>query len=208
MKRVSVSGSPRENVGKKDARRLRREGMIPCVLYGRESQIHFSTDETNFKDIVFTPAATMVNLDIEGKTYQAVLQDIQYHPVNDNILHADFLMISEESPVKIDLTVRLVGNSPGVIRGGKLQIKLRKVKVKALPADLPDMLDVDISKLNIGDTLKVGQLKHKGLEFLNAPNSVIVLVKSSRTMAAAPEEEETEGAEEAAAGENTEASEA
>lgn len=194
MKRVSVSGSPRENVGKKDAKLLRREGLVPCVLYGGEKQIHFSTPEVSFKDIVFTPVACLIELEIEGSTYQAVLQDIQFHPVTDSIIHVDFLLISDESPVKLNIPIKVVGNSPGVIKGGKLQIKLRRLKVKGLPNDLPDVIDINISKLNIGDTFKVGQLKLKNLEFLDPASAVVVLVKSARVLAADTDEEE-EGAE-------------
>ncbi len=196
MKRVSVSGSPRENVGKKDARKLRREAMVPCVLYGGEKQIHFYTPEVSFKDVVYTPVACLIQLEIEGQSYQAVLQDIQFHPVMDNIIHADFLMISDDSPVKLHIPVRLTGNSPGVIRGGKLVTKMRRLHLKGLPHDLPDVIDVDISKLNIGDSFKVGQMKREKIEFLDPVSSVIVMVKSARVLAAADEEEEEETASE------------
>ncbi len=194
MKRVSVSGSPRENVGKKDARKLRREALVPCVLYGGDKQIHFSTPEVSFKDVVYTPVACLIQLEIEGQSYQAVLQDIQFHPVMDNIIHADFLMISDDSPVKLHIPVRLTGNSPGVIRGGKLIIKMRRLYLKGLPHDLPDVIDVDISKLNIGDAFKVGQMKREKIEFLDPASSVVVMVKSARVLTAVDEEEEEEEA--------------
>ena len=192
MKKVSVSGSPRENVGKKDAKRLRREGLVPCVVYGGKEQIQFAAPEKEFKDVVYTPEACLIELNIGGKKRNAVLQDIQFHPVTEDILHADFLEIFEDKPVKIDIPVKLSGNSPGVIKGGKLQLKLRKVKVKGLPADLPDQIDVSISKLEIGDAFKVGQLESEKLEFLDPASSVIAMVKSTRVVAPVSEEEEEE----------------
>ena len=208
MKVVSVSGSPRENVGKKDARRLRREGLIPCVLYGGKEQIQFFTPEVSFKDIVYTPEACLLNLEIDGKTYDVVLQDIQFHPVSDAILHVDFLQIFPDKPVKVDIPITMVGTSPGVIKGGKLQVKLRKLKVRALPADLPDTIEVSIAKLNIGDTFKVGQLSLENVEFLDPEHAVVVLIKSARAAMAAfgdeEEEETTEAVEGAEGAEGTE----
>jgi len=196
MKSVSVSGSQRENVGKKDAKRLRREGLVPCVLYGGKEQIQFAVSEKDFKDLVYTPEACLVNLDINGKKFTAILQDIQFHPVNEQILHADFLQIFEDKPVKIDVPVKITGNSPGVRSGGKLHLKLRKVKIKGLPVDLPDQVDVSISKLNIGDSVKVGQLSVDKIEFLDPAHAVVVMVKSTRVAATvADDEDETEGTE-------------
>lgn len=197
MKTVSVSGSPRGNVGKKDAKSLRRQGLVPCVVYGGKEQIQFAIPETEFKGLIYTPEACLVSLEINGTKLSAILQDVQYHPVSDKILHADFLQIFENKPVKIDIPVKFSGNSPGVIKGGKLIQKLRKLKVKGLPGDLPDFVDVSISKLNIGDSIKVGQISLDRIEFLNSPNSVVVLVKSTRAAGAAvePDEEESEGAE-------------
>ncbi|MDX9940678.1 MAG: 50S ribosomal protein L25/general stress protein Ctc [Bacteroidales bacterium] len=199
MKKVSVSGSPRENVGKKDAKRLRREGMVPCVIYGGKEQIQFAASEKEFKDVVYTPEACLIELNIDGKKFNAILQDIQFHPVTERILHADFLEIFDNKPVKVSIPVKLSGNSPGVIKGGRLQMKLRKVNAKGLPGDLPDQIDVSISKLEIGDSFKVGQLQSDKLEFLDPASSVIVMVKSTRVVAPIETEEETEGeAEEAA----------
>lgn len=193
MKKVSVSGSPRENVGKKDAKRLRREGLVPCVIYGGKEQIKFSASEKEFKDVVYTPEACLIQLDIEGKKFNAVLQDIQFHPVTESILHADFLEVFDDKAVKIDIPVKISGNSPGVIKGGKLHLKLRKVKTKGLPGDLPDQIDVSISKLEIGDSFKVSQLESKKLEFLDPGTSVIAMVKSTRVVAPIVDEDEEEG---------------
>ncbi len=196
MKKVSVSGSPRENVGKKDAKRLRREGNVPCVLYGGKEQIQFFTSEKSFKDIVFTPDACIVQLDIDGKKMEAVLQDIQYHPVTDRIIHADFLEIFSDKPVKMSIPIKITGNSPGVIAGGKMLIKRRRLNVMALPELLPAEIMIDISKLQIGDSFVVGQLEFDDVSLLDPENAVVVLVKSARAAMMAPvegDEDEAEG---------------
>lgn len=193
MKTVSVSGSLRENVGKKDAKRLRREGLVPCVLYGGKEQIHFTTPAVSFKDIVYTPEACLLKLDVNKKHYNAMLQDIQFHPVDDKILHADFLEIFEDKAVKISVPIKVTGNSPGVIKGGKLMTKLRKLRIQALPADLPDNIEVSISKLEIGDSVKVGQLKLDKIVFLDPEHAVVVIVKSTRTLATVGDDDEEGG---------------
>lgn len=198
MKTVSVSGSPRENVGRKDAKRLRREGLVPCVIYGGKEQMHFVTPVVSFKDIVYTPEVCLVKLDINGKKFDAVLQDIQFHPVDDKILHADFLEIFPDKAVKISVPIKVVGNSPGVIKGGKLHVKLRKVRIQAFPADLPDCIEVSISKLEIGDSAKVGQLKQEKIDFLDPVHSVVVMVKSTRVIAVVGDDDEEESAAEGA----------
>ena len=198
MKTVSLSGALRENVGKKDAKKHRKEGKVPCVIYGGKEQIHFFTDETNFKGIIFTPHVYIVEITIGDKNYTAVLQDIQYHPVHDNILHADFLEIQPGKQVTIAVPVALEGTAPGVITGGKLVKKIRKIKIKALLEDLPDQLVVNISKLKIGDSILVSDVKNDKISFLDNPNSIIVGVFAARAAAGAEatdEEESTEGSE-------------
>lgn len=180
MKQVSISGSLRENVGKKDAKLNRKEGKVPCVLYGGKEQIHFTTDETSFKNVIYTPEACTVVLNIGEKSINAVLQDAQYHPVTDNILHADFLEIFPDKPVVIYIPVKITGTSPGILKGGRLVQKLRKLKVKALPGNLPDEIMIDISNLEIGDSIKVVDVQQKDLLFLETPNSLIVTVKTTR----------------------------
>ncbi|MBS4013587.1 MAG: 50S ribosomal protein L25/general stress protein Ctc [Bacteroidetes bacterium] len=201
MKIVSMSGSPRENVGKKDAKILRRQGLIPCVLYGGKEQYHFTLTELQFRDVVFVPDACLIKLSIDKKEYKAILQDIQFHPVTDRIIHADFLEVIDGKPIKIEVPIKLKGSSPGVIKGGKLHIKQRKLKVRGLADIIPAYLDVDISKLDIGGSIIVGELAQEGLEFLNVPNSVLVMVKTTRVAAAGPED----GTEESAAGDNPQA---
>ncbi len=195
MKSVSMSGSLRENVGKKDAKKHRKEGKVPCVIYGGEEQIHFFTEEKNFKGIVFTPNVYIIELNIDGKTYSTILKDIQYHPVHDNILHADFLELNPSKAVSISIPVALKGTAPGVISGGRLIKKIRKIKVSALVEDLPDQLVIDISKLKIGDSILVSDVKDDKLTFLENPNSMIVGVFTARTVVEETEEEGEEGEE-------------
>ncbi len=195
MKTVSVSGSLRGNVGKKDAKELRREGLIPCVMYGGKEQISFSLTEMSFKDIIYTPESCLVKLSVDGKSYDVILQEAQFHPVSGKIIHCDFLQIFPQKAIKIDIPVKLSGVSPGVLKGGKLDQKIRKLKVKGLMNTLPDLVEVSISKLQIGDSVKVGQLKVEGLEFLDPANNVVVSVKMTRGAGAAASSDEEEAEE-------------
>jgi large subunit ribosomal protein L25 len=180
MKTVSMSGSLRENVGKKDAKMNRKNGKVPCVLYGGKDQIHFLANEKDFKDIIFTPEVCFIDLEINGKQYKATLQDVQYHPVSDNILHVDFLQIADDKPIIMSVPVKVVGTSPGILRGGKLVVKMRKLKVKGLASVLPDDVKIDISTLDIDDFIKVNNLSVEGVEFLNVPTSIVVIIKTTR----------------------------
>jgi large subunit ribosomal protein L25 len=180
MKTVSISGSPRENVGKKDAQELRRNGRVPCVLYGGKEQVHFHADVKEFKNLIFTPDVNLVKLNIDGKEYDASMQDSQFHPVKDTLLHVDFLQLFTDKKVKIDIPVKLTGTSEGVRAGGKLVKKQRLLKVYALPTDLPDSIEVNIENLKVGGVIKVKDLKTGKLEILNSPSSVIATVKGKR----------------------------
>ncbi len=184
MKTVSMSGSLRGNVGKKDAKAQRKDGKVPCVIYGGKEQIHFSADVTAFKPILYTPASNLVNINIDGKEYLTVLQDVQSHPVSDNILHADFLELSPKRPVIIPVPIRVTGTSPGVLLGGRLVKKLRKLKIRALIEHLPDEIEISISNLDINQSVKVGDMKLKNIEFLDIPTAVIVIVLSTRNVEA------------------------
>lgn len=188
-----MSGSPRESVGKKDAKKQRAEGKVPCVLYGTGDQIHFAADSVDFKDLIFTPEVCFVDITLGDKTHRAVLQDIQYHPVSDAIYHADFLELIPGKAFTMHVPVQLKGNSKGVIKGGRLMLKLRKLAVKATSDNMPDNIVIDISKLDIGQSIKVRDLAANGFEFQNAPNAMIVAVVTTRV--AVDEEEEEEGAE-------------
>ncbi len=185
MKIVSMSGSLRENVGKKDAKMNRKNGKVPCVLYGGKDQFHFLADEKDFKDIIFTPEVCFIDLDINGKKYKATLQDVQYHPVSDNILHVDFLQIIEDKPIIMSIPIKVIGTSPGILRGGKMVVKMRKLKVKGLASVLPDDIKIDISPLDIDDFVKVNNLEIEGVEFLNVKSSIVLIIKPTRGVEAA-----------------------
>jgi large subunit ribosomal protein L25 len=192
MKQVSLSGSLRENVGKKDAKKHRREGNVPCVLYGGKEQIHFVIPGPDLKKVIFTPDTFIINLNVDGKEYLAILQDIQYHPVSDNILHIDFLQIFNEKPVIISVPLRFTGTSQGILKGGRLVRKYRKVRIKGLIKDLPDEILVDITNLDIGDSIKINALLRDNIEFLDVPTSIVAGVKTQRVVVE-EEEEEIEG---------------
>ncbi|NOX86993.1 MAG: 50S ribosomal protein L25/general stress protein Ctc [Chlorobi bacterium] len=195
MKTVSLSGALRAHVGKKDAKKQRREGLIPCVLYGGKEQVHFTLKELDFGRLIFTPEVYLINLTLDGKEYKAILQDVQYHPVTDKVLHADFLEIIPGKPIIVRLPVHFVGDVPGVIAGGRLVKKLRKILVKGLVDDMPDFIEINMSHLNIGDNITVKELKVDKLTFLENPNSVIVGVKTARSVVELELEEEEEGEE-------------
>lgn len=190
MKTVSLSGSLRENVGKKDAKTLRYAGKVPCVLYGGEEQVHFQMDQTNFKTILFTPETFIIDIKVGKKTYKALLKDVQYHPVGDHVLHADFFEVNPEKPVVVSLPVKVKGTSPGVIRGGKLKVKLTRLSVKGLISNMPDFIEINISKLNVGQNIKIKNLQFDNLTFLGNSNAVVVEVMAARGIILADEEEE------------------
>jgi len=195
MKTVSISGSLRENVGKKDAKKNRKLGKIPCVIYGGKEQTHFTVDEIGFSKLIFTPEVYIINIEINKNEYTAILQDIQYHPVTDRVLHVDFLEVILSHPIVIGLPVKLEGNSSGVLKGGMFIQKLRKLKVEALPKHLPDNIVLDISDLEIGDSIRVKDVEQENLELLDIPNAVIVAVKTARGIEEDEEVTEEEGEE-------------
>lgn len=203
MKALKLSGTPRESVGKKDAKKLRREGNVPCVLYGGEKQIQFSVPEKDFKPLIFSPNTFLVELTVDGVLYHCILQDVQYHPVKDNILHVDFLQIFEDKPVSISVPLRYTGTSKGVLKGGRLFRKYRKLTISALPEHLPDEIVVDITNLGINDSVKISGLKRENITFLDPPQSVAVAIKTARGAAEGEEEgdDDEEGGEEGAEGE-------
>lgn len=199
MKSITITGSKRESVGKKATKALRNAGKVPCVLYGGEKPLHFSADEPAFKHLVYTPNAHTAVIEIEGgDKFDAVLQDIQFHPVTDAILHIDFYQLFADKEVTMDIPVRLVGNSPGVRNGGRLLFRKRKLAIKALPAKLPDFFDVDISKLKIGGTIAVETLLNTDFTILHPDSTAVVQVKAARNAVVADDDEEEEGEEGAA----------
>jgi large subunit ribosomal protein L25 len=202
MKKVSLSGSPRANVGKKDAKSLRKEGHVPCVVYGGKDQVHFSVKEVAMKKIVHSPDTFQIELDIDGKPSQAIIQDIQFHPVTDRIVHVDFLALQADKEVKIGLPVRTSGVSVGIKNGGRLAMNFRKVNAKGLPSAFPEEILVDITDLEIGDSTRVSDINLDGLTLLHPENAVVVAVKRTRAaMSAATDEGEEGEGEEGAEGE-------
>ncbi len=196
MRTVEIIGYKRANLGKAEAKRLRSESQVPCVLYGGNEQVHFSSPMILFRDIVYTPEAAFIKLNIEGKEYSAILQDIQFHPVSEVILHADFLALSEDKYIKMDIPVKFSGTSPGIILGGKLVVKLRKVRIKALPANMPETIIMDVSDLKLGKSMKVSSIKTDEFEILNNPRVTLASVQIPRALKGAEGEDEEEGDEE------------
>ncbi|MEM8927642.1 MAG: 50S ribosomal protein L25/general stress protein Ctc [Bacteroidota bacterium] len=193
MKSITIKGSQRESVGKVSTKALRNAGKVPCVLYGGEKPLHFSADELAFKNLVYTPNAYTAVIELEGgESFKAVLQDIQFHPVTDSILHIDFFQLFDDKPVTMNIPVRLEGNSPGVRNGGRLLFRKRKLSVKALPNLLPDEITVDISKLRIGGKVAVETIRTDDYSIMHPDNITVVQVKASRN-AVDEEEEEEEG---------------
>ena len=189
MKSITIKGSERESVGKVATKALRNAGAVPCVLYGGDQPVHFSADERAFKTLVYTPNAHTVVIEVEGgKSYNAVLQDIQVHPVSDKILHLDFYQLFDDKEVTMEVPVRIIGTSPGVLLGGVLRLNSRKLKVKALPANLPDFLDADITPLEMGNKIYVTALANDKYKILHPDNTVVCQVRISRAAMKAAQE--------------------
>ncbi|GAA4276710.1 50S ribosomal protein L25/general stress protein Ctc [Aquimarina mytili] len=201
MKSLTINASQRESVGKKATKALRNAGQVPCVIYGGDTIVHFAAPEIAFKNLVYTPDVHTVVIALDnGTKINAILQDIQFHPVTDRILHIDFVEIFDDKPITVELPFRTVGISRGVRNGGVLRFNLRRIKVKGLSSDLPDLIEGDITKLKIGNKLYVTDVASDKFTILHPDNTVICQVKTSRTAVADDEEEEeTEGAAEGAA---------
>jgi len=182
MKSVSISGSIRKNVGKKDAKANRAKGFIPCVIYGGKEQLQFVVEETQFRHLLFTHEVKYVELSINEKKMNAVVQDTQWHPITDKLLHVDFLEIVEGKPVTIAIPIIVTGTSPGVLRGGKLIKKIRKLTVTGLLNEIPEEIKVDISNMEINDMIKVGDLSVPNLTFVENTNTIIVNIVSTRNV--------------------------
>ncbi|MCE3227816.1 MAG: ribosomal protein [Bacteroidetes bacterium] len=180
MKTVSLSGSLRANVGKTDANALRAKGQVPCVIYGTGEQIHFSADERHFKNIIFTPETNLVEVELDGKKYKTVLQEAQYHKINDKLIHADFLQVTEDKPISVSLPVKTIGQAQGVKDGGRLVIKMRKVRVRGLVSKLPASIDLNIEKLAIGKSIAAGDINIDGITVLHPANISVVSVQTQR----------------------------
>jgi large subunit ribosomal protein L25 len=190
MKSITIKGSKRESVGKVATKALRNAGMVPCVIYGGDKPVHFSAEEKAFKKLVYTPDVFTASLEVDGQKTTAILQDIQFHPVSDRILHVDFYQLFDDKEVTMNIPVKLSGTSPGVLNGGSLRFTNRKLKVKALPANLPDFIAADISELKIGSKLLLTSLFNDAYTFMHPDNTVVVQVRTSRNATAEVEEEE------------------
>jgi large subunit ribosomal protein L25 len=188
MKSIAISGSQRENVGKRDAKELRYSGKVPAVLYGGKEQIHFAVEAPSLRDLVYTPDVNFAELDIAGKKYKAILKEIQFHPLTEQILHVDFLQLFDDKKVTMEIPVKLTGTSPGVKMGGKLVQKLRKLKVNALPKDMPQYVEVSLEPLEVGKSTRVRDLKPEGYAITNVGEDTIVSVIMSRALRQAEQE--------------------
>ncbi|HLW07101.1 MAG TPA: 50S ribosomal protein L25/general stress protein Ctc [Marinilabiliaceae bacterium] len=206
MKTIEIKAFKRKDLGKKATQELRKQGNVPSVLYGGEEIVHFYTSRIDFGKLLYTADVHLIDLNVEGKTYKAIIKELQFHPVTDEVIHVDLLQVFEDKPVVMEIPVKLKGLAKGVKAGGKLSLELRKLRVKALVKDLPNELVIDITNLGIGKTIQVGSLDYPNLEILNTKHAVVVAVKVARAaVVEEDEEEEVEGAEgEEAAAEGTE----
>ena len=184
MKNLEIIGFKRANLDSASLSELRESGNVPCVVYGPgiKEQIHFYSPIILFRDLIYTPEVHMVSLNIEGTIIKAVLKDAQYHPVSEAILHADFVAYAEDKPIKFEIPVKVSGSSPGLAKGGKLELKTRVLKVKGLAKDFPDVIPVDISNLDLGKSFKVEDLDVEGFEILTSPNVSIVTIGVPRAL--------------------------
>ena len=180
MKSITIKGSQRESVGKAASKALRNAGQVPCVLYGGDNVLHFSASELAFKNIVYTPNVYTAAIELNGKTYNAILQDIQFDPVSDKIIHIDFYQLQKDKEITIEVPIQIEGTSPGIMAGGTLRIVNRKLKVKALPDNLPDFVPVDISGLEMGNKLYVTKLAQDKYKIMHPDNTVVCQVRVSR----------------------------
>lgn len=191
MKSLEIKGELRNTTGKKDSKKLRAQGLVPCVLYGGTEPIHFYVPFSECRQLVYTPDVYIVNLNIDGNIHQSIIQDVQWHPVEEQLIHVDFLHISDNKPVKIELPVTITGSARGIKAGGKLKVNVRKLKVKGLVKDLPDTINVDVTELDLSQSIKVGDLKTEAMQFLVSKSSVIATVAVTRASKAVAPTKET-----------------
>ncbi|MFD2936624.1 50S ribosomal protein L25/general stress protein Ctc [Spirosoma flavum] len=182
MKKIEIVGYQRANLGRTESQAIRAEGNVPCVLYGGQEQVHFYAPAILFRDLIYTPNIFEVALNIEGAEYRAVLQESQFHPVSDVLLHADFLLVTDKKPIKIAVPVRLIGTAPGVQQGGKLVIRVRKLRVKGNLEDIPDFIDVDVSALELGKSVRIGQIPVKNIEMLEEATNPVASIEIPRAL--------------------------
>ncbi len=190
MKTIEIKGSIRTELGKKSSKEIRKAGNVPCVIYNKNQNIHFFAHENSFKNLIYTPDAHIVRLNLDDGQHNVVLQDIQFHPVTDKILHIDFMEISENKPIVISIPIKITGDSVGVKAGGKLRIKKRHLKVKGFAKDIPEQLPIDITEVKIHHSIKVGDLAYDMIELIDPKITTVLSVATSRVV---QKEEEVEG---------------
>lgn len=180
MKTFELKGTVRTDLGKKAAKEQRSSDSVPCVLYGGKENVHFTATNSELRKLIYSPDVFVVNLDVEGKTCKAVLKALQFHPVTDKVLHLDFLEVTDDKPVVVEIPVKLEGLAEGVKAGGKLSLEMRKLKVKGIYTQVPERIVVDVTSLGLGKTIQVGNVSVSNLEILNAKNAVVCQVKLTR----------------------------
>ena len=206
MRTVEILGYRRQNLSKAETKKLREAGNVPCVLYGGKDHIHFYSPAILFRPLIYTPDIAYVKLNVEGDEYNCILKEAQFHPVSENLIHADFVELNENKLIKMNIPVHFHGSAPGMLKGGKLMVKLRTLIIKALPVNMPEFIDIDISHLELGKTVKVGEIKTDNFELLNNPQVSIASVSIPRQ--ARLEETEAEAAAAIVEGAEAEAAEA
>lgn len=204
MRKVEIIGFKRANLGKSEASKLRQEGMVPGVLYGGEEQIHFYAPAIQFRPVLYTPEACFIDINIDGQVFEAIVQETQWHPVSEMLLHVDLLQLFRGTPIKMNIPVKATGNAIGVKNGGTLIVKNPKLAIKALPKDMPEVIEIDVTELRIGKAIKVGELETNNFEFLTSPLVTVVNVAIPRALRG-KSAEELEAAEAEAEGEDAEA---
>ncbi len=204
MKTIKIEGTIRKKLGKKQSKNLRKDNRVPCVIYGGDEVIHFESHENNFRNLVYSPDVHLVKLNLEGKEYSAILQDIQFHPVTDKIIHIDFKRVFDDQSAIVNLPIELTGSSVGILSGGKLRQRRRYLKIKGLVKDMPERLMIDMSDVDVGDFIKVQDLSYENLELLDPPRAMVVGVVTSRLAAKGFGEEPVEEEEAAVEGEGAE----
>ena len=194
MKSVSLNGIARVNLGKKFSKDLRKNGNIPCVIYSKGKEaLHITVKNNELQKIIYNPSVFVLNIKVDDKEYNTIIRDAQFHPISDNILHVDFLQLSENESVSLNIPVELTGNSIGVRNGGQLNLVMRKLLIKSLPKNLPDTIEIDITKLRIGQSIRIEDVKNENYDFVQPESAVIVSVKTARNVVEEAEETEEAG---------------
>lgn len=189
MQEFNIKAQKRTNAGKSYTVKIRREGLVPGVIYGSEEPVMIQIEEKQLKDLIYTPNVYIVKVDVDGKMYKCVKKEEQYHPVTDNLLHIDFYAISEDKAVKMYIPIKLNGTAEGVLQGGHLYQLKKYLNVKALPKYLPDTLDIDITNLQIGKTIKISDLKFDNIELLDSSSDLVIMVQMTRAAISKAESE-------------------